>query len=192
MSQRTYIIGFKLEELKKLYGSKNDVFINDITRKYDSDFDKVIQNEDEKIDAHKIIIEFIEGKSELHKLEETSDLFTELLKKYLVFYNQDILWTEMEHSGFYLYLENVINKIKNDDVKKLFDKLNSSSIFYDGRPINADSQYAFLIKENVKKVNDYIEDNKETFQPYSDLGRAFINSIRQLSESNKDLFLYTS
>lgn len=192
MSQRIYIIGFDKEKLEGIYGSKNEDFKNELISKYDSDFDEVIQEEGEKEAAHKVIKEFVYGENDPREQEVTSDLFVELLRRYFVFYGQDILWTNMEHSDFYDYLKKVVLTIKDDEIKKLFEKLYFSAIFSDEDPMNTDHQYAFLSKEDVKKMNDYIRDNKKKFESKNELGKVFIESINQVEQFNKDLFLYAS
>lgn len=192
MAHRTYMYGFDKSKLESLFDSKDKKVIKELQRKIDDDFDKGYGDPEDKKRAFEMIENVVNGSVNPGSLEASSYLFTKLVENYLIFYSQDVVWTNLEHSGFYTYLSEVLFFVEDKDIKNLFEKLYGQAIFNKKGLLAMEFPYTYLSNAEVKKMKKFIDNNKEQFRPFSELGKPFIEGVELILDKKLDLLMTNS
>lgn len=201
MSIRLRLIGIDLEKLKSIFGCKDLKVAEELKKRcqkfFDEFFDGILLESEKKdlLKVQSLIDAIVMGKITPQEAEE-NDFFPLLLKNVLIFYDQDVIWADVDGSWgtFYDYLSDKIKwKLKENKESEEIKLLNN---ILTGRALSTDYNklpwmevpYGYLKNKEIKKLLDYMKEHKEIFYDCDGWGKIFPESLKEVYEKGIDLF----
>lgn len=188
---RCTIYGFKIEEVKSLEGSKNQIALKKVLDKlYDGDDPEI----DEYIKAKEIAKLFFNESSMAAGFENETDDHWYFIKT-LIYTQDDITYTDFEGYDVGACFD-FFEKIKNEssqDIKIIIDYfLNGRSIFISkaGRG-PAYQEYAILKLSEIEILINELEKNVDKYKENT-IYNPFLSALKRLRDKKMDLFFLVS
>lgn len=201
MSIQLQLVGVDLQQLKDLFGCKDSKVASNLKKIYNQQHKNDLFFAEDKPQAHSFLEDIIIGKVTPENAEE-DELFPWLMKDVILWYNQDVIWTEnLNWKEFLNYLSKVMDKV---DLSKNTKKYINA--FFAGRALFTKHEnlpkvksvhgsfwpYGYLWNSEIKNLINCIKKNKKAFCTDEEWYKLLLKALNKIQKADADLFLNIS